>query len=338
MSNSLKVIAGGATPLPTDVNQLAEGLTGQADIGALSLFPPVSDPAAPSVAVNTAAGNLTGNYQYVAVLVTGWKASDGTVYVRGFAPGAASAVVSPSAEQVNISSIPTGPADPTNQYGTVARILYRTQSGGAVYYFLAAIADNTTTAWTDNTPDSSLGTGMPTPSSSPAWYGASVPSQLPSSNTTGTSFAVSIGATAPANPANGALWINTGGATPLLEFYDNGWVVASPPPHVADAQETLLTTTNATTVATYTPTAQANYVARVYFRVVTATTTVTVKVTYADAGGAQTDTVLNAQSCAVGSYSTLPVYFNAVSGTAIAVVVTAGTASQVYVSADISQA
>jgi len=109
-------------------------------------------------------------------------------------------------------------------------------------------------------------------------------------------------------------------------------------PHVADAQPTLLTTTNATTVISYTPTAQGNYVVRVYLQVITAATTVTVQVTYADSVGAQTNPVLNAQSCAVDSYSLPPVYFNAVSGTAIAVVVTAGTASQVYVSADISQA
>ncbi|WP_336786551.1 hypothetical protein [Paenibacillus sp. MMO-177] len=99
--------------------------------------------------------------------------------------------------------------------------------------------------------------------------------------------------------------------------------------------EYLLSTTAATTIATYTPPAQGNYLIGVYMRVVTGATNVTVTVNYADASGAQTTTLLNNQSTAVGSNSLLPVFINAVSGTAITVKVTAGTASRVYASASI---
>ena len=100
---------------------------------------------------------------------------------------------------------------------------------------------------------------------------------------------------------------------------------------VGSAQETELTTTSATTIVTYTPAIQGNYSVRVYYRVVTASTAITITVSYADAGGAQTDTLVNATQ-AVGSYWA-ETYCDAVSGTALTVSATAGTADQVYVSA-----
>lgn len=44
----------------------------------------------------------------------------------------------------------------TGPTGTIARRIYRTESGGSIYKLLAEIADNTTTAFTDNYPDTSL--------------------------------------------------------------------------------------------------------------------------------------------------------------------------------------
>lgn len=98
--------------------------------------------------------------------------------------------------------------------------------------------------------------------------------------------------------------------------------------------DSLLTTTGSTSIATHTPSVQGNFVAYIYYRVITSTTDVTVTVTYTDGTGAQTNTVLSAQSSPVGSYSCIPVFINATTS-AISVNATAGTANQVYVSASI---
>lgn len=99
-----------------------------------------------------------------------------------------------------------------------------------------------------------------------------------------------------------------------------------------DAQ---ITGTTSQQIASYTPTSKGNFVVYVYFRVVTGTTNVTINVAYADGTGAQTNVMLNAQPSAVGSYSLVPLFINANSGTPIAVSVTASVANQVYASASI---
>jgi hypothetical protein len=96
-------------------------------------------------------------------------------------------------------------------------------------------------------------------------------------------------------------------------------------------QEQQITVTSQTTVLSYTPVAQGNFTIKVYLRVVTAATSVTITVTYTDATGSQTMTLVNA-SVPVGSYD-VTAFINATTGSAIAVNVTAGTSSQVYVSA-----
>ena len=53
--------------------------------------------------------------------------------------------------------------------------------------------------------------------------------------------------------------------------------------------------------------------------------------TYTDAGGSESYYVLNSQSCAVGNYSCVPFSFNSTTNS-ISVVVTCGTANQVYIS------
>lgn len=100
-----------------------------------------------------------------------------------------------------------------------------------------------------------------------------------------------------------------------------------------DALEVKLTSTSATTVASFTPTANKNFLVMVYLRVLTAATNVTVTVTYADAGGAVTNTLWPTQSLGVQSWSLPILPINAVAGTAIVVTVTAGTINQVYASA-----
>jgi len=62
-------------------------------------------------------------------------------------------------ETVSLSSIPTGGA------AVDSRRIYRTEDGGSTYFFVGEIGDNTTTTYTDNVPDASLGGLAPTESS-----------------------------------------------------------------------------------------------------------------------------------------------------------------------------
>ena len=55
-------------------------------------------------------------------------------------------------KQVSLTSIPT-----SSSYSVTARKIYRTKAGGSDYYYLATINDNTTTTYTDNIADASLG-------------------------------------------------------------------------------------------------------------------------------------------------------------------------------------
>jgi len=102
----------------------------------------------------------------------------------------------------------------------------------------------------------------------------------------------------------------------------------------AQASDTNISTTSEVTIATHTPAAAGNFLIAVYLRVVNSTTTVTVKVEYTDAGGAQTTYLLNAQSMSVGSYSLLPLFINSTAAT-INVKVTASAANNVKASATI---
>jgi len=111
-------------------------------------------------------------------------------------------------------------------------------------------------------------------------------------------------------------------------------------PHVGvvrtSATATELTTTTATTIATYTPTATGLFVIQASVTVVTAATTLTLTVSWTDpsSSSAQSYTWYNATSVPVGTTLQLPVFF-AAAADAITVSATAGTASQVYVSAEI---
>ncbi len=482
-------VAGGNTAYSTDLDQLVDALTGKNDV-TITAFVPIAVPGAPTVAVNTTAGNLTGNYQYAVAFVTGyWQGPSGTgiIHVQGnTGGGTASAVVAPSAQQVNLSAIPIGPT------GVVQRVLYRTGANGSAFYYLYTLDDNTSTTYADNTADSGLGAAMPTTNTtgtvanlwklnvsgvatfnagltlpsgqtltnngsyagSPLITSLTATNGLSASNPTspgaasyslvlnGTSLsngasglAVNLGNantwTAPqtfsagitGTGSTGALTAGTGilgtantwtalqtlgsalatgpsgtswnmnapatftppgGATSGLYF---GWnaeygasafinvfssaagfafyaAAGSGAPYtlnrifsingtgsiervsatntagnfgvatvVALAQEVLITGTTAQTILSFTPPAQGVYEIKVYFRVVTGTTTVTAAATYDDVTGPQTDDLLPATSEAVGSYRTIPATIDATTAAAITVQVTASVANQVYATA-----
>jgi len=97
------------------------------------------------------AGNVdNGAHRYLATFVT----ADGETQA-----GTASSAVTVADKTVNgkvaLTAIPIGGALVTS------RKLYRTIAGGSTYLLLATLADNTTTTYTDNIADSSLGAGAP---------------------------------------------------------------------------------------------------------------------------------------------------------------------------------
>ena len=122
-------------------------------------------------------------------------------------------------------------------------------------------------------------------------------------------------------PPNATYWSEVGGGGGTL----------------AHTYEQEITVTTAVTALTYTPTTSGLFRISFYFRVVTAATDVTVTVTTTDATGAQTWDVLPITSEAVGSYQLDAITVAGTSGDPIDVVVTAGTANQVYFSSSIEE-
>jgi uncharacterized phiE125 gp8 family phage protein len=111
-------------------------------------------PAAPTAALATpaAAGNVdNGAHRYRITFVTAGGETDG---------GTVSSIVTVADKAVNgkvaLSAIPLGGSAVTS------RKLYRTVAGGSTYLLLVTLADNTTTTYTDNIADASLGAGCPT--------------------------------------------------------------------------------------------------------------------------------------------------------------------------------
>lgn len=97
------------------------------------------------------AGNVdNGAHRYLATFVT----ADGETEA-----GTVSSVVTVADKTVNgkvtLTAIPLGGAAVTS------RKLYRTAAAGSTYLLLATLADNTTTTYTDNIADASLGAGAP---------------------------------------------------------------------------------------------------------------------------------------------------------------------------------
>jgi hypothetical protein len=109
----------------------------------------------PALAVGAGAGLGVGAYQYAVTFVT---ASGETT------PGPVAGVTTTSGnQQVNLTSIPLGPAPaPSPTVSVLARKLYRTNVGGSALLLLATLADNTTTSYHDSAGDGALGAAAPT--------------------------------------------------------------------------------------------------------------------------------------------------------------------------------
>lgn len=196
-------------------------------------------------------------------------------------------------------------------------------------------ANQTAPAWIASGLTGAQGTGR--------WVGVTTQAGAPTSGTynagdwvidpftPGVWVCTSAGTPGTWGPAGSVTSVASSSSPGTVEVVENS---ATPvvPTRIASFQETEITGTSAQNVLTYTPKANHNFELGLSFRVVTGTTTVTIQVTYTDAGGNESYYVLNAQSCAVGNYSCVPFSFNATTGGAITVSVTVGTANQVYVS------
>jgi len=122
----------------------------------LPVLDPIDPPGAPSVAAG-AAGNPNGDYRYAITFVTTFGETPA---------GTQTGTVTLTSQKGELTSIPLGPT------GTTDRKIYRTSNGGSDLLFVAALGDNVTTVYTDDTADGSLGALAPTVNT------ALVPSQL----------------------------------------------------------------------------------------------------------------------------------------------------------------
>lgn len=105
----------------------------------------------PTVALTSAAGAaglLTGNYYWKYTFVNADEVESN--------PGPASTVLALTSDVASL----TVPVDASAGNTTAKRRIYRTVAGGSVYKYVAEIADNATTSYTDSTTDAALGSLM----------------------------------------------------------------------------------------------------------------------------------------------------------------------------------
>lgn len=162
--NTGSVYMGGATVSPTnrDVELHAGDATSEDEPVSLNSYlttdKVLAAPGAPTVANGAAGTNLltAGVYRWKVTFVTAEGETEA---------GTASAplTVNPATElPPALSAIPT---DATAGVTVTARKIYRTVAGGSVYKLSGTIANNTTTTYTDNIADASLGATAPTTNS-----------------------------------------------------------------------------------------------------------------------------------------------------------------------------
>ncbi|MHB1778091.1 MAG: hypothetical protein ACYCU7_19225 [Acidimicrobiales bacterium] len=195
MSNALYTRSAGADPYALDVDQYTNALQGTIDPGAITFAGPTAAPGAPSVTL--AAGGLTGSWQWCAWWLTGVPVGgSGTPNINGGTPAGTATATQTLSSQEAVLTVPA--SVPSTAVGCA---FGRTTSGpGATFYVIpgATVYKTAAGAWpqyTDNTPDSSLTT------------------VVPSTNTTGTPVTFGAGATIPSGQTiGGAGEIQIGGA------------------------------------------------------------------------------------------------------------------------------
>jgi len=114
----------------------------------------ITAPSTAPTAVAGAAGNPNGVYRYAVTFVNGTTQNLGETGAGTSETGTTTL----TSQQGSLTSVPVGPA------GTTKRNIYRTLAAGGVgtEKFVGTIADNSTTTFTDNIADGSLGANIPT--------------------------------------------------------------------------------------------------------------------------------------------------------------------------------
>jgi excisionase family DNA binding protein len=143
-ANSLYINSAGSvgigTSAPSQKLNVYDGNV-QIDFGNLR-FSTVVPPGAPTVALG-GAGGPTGTYTYRITFVTAQGETE---------LGTASSSISPSNQAVNLTAIPTGTSGVVTQ-----RKIYRNKTADPnVWYFVATLANNTTTTYTDTATDAAI--------------------------------------------------------------------------------------------------------------------------------------------------------------------------------------
>jgi uncharacterized phage protein gp47/JayE len=149
-TGSLRFSGAGGTVLDMGSEVSAEPVAGQPlyyVTTAPATIPDPGVPTAPTAADSGSAGNpVAGTYEYVITFVTAGGET---------AQGASSTPLTiGAAHQINLTAIPLGGP------GTTQRKIYRQRDGGG-YRFVAALANNTATTYTDNILEASLGAAPP---------------------------------------------------------------------------------------------------------------------------------------------------------------------------------
>jgi hypothetical protein len=117
-------------------------------------------PTATMTVGTSSAGALTGSYN--------WKMTAVNSNLVESDVGPISASWTGAAESASLTALQTFAAS----YGVNTRKIYRTVAGGSTFKLVTTIADNTTTTYTDNTADGSLGANAPTDQAVPPKYKA----------------------------------------------------------------------------------------------------------------------------------------------------------------------
>jgi len=102
-----------------------------------------------------------------------------------------------------------------------------------------------------------------------------------------------------------------------------------------NVRELQVATTSPTAIATLQPNASGNFIVYLTYRVANATTNVTIVLTWNDVVGPQTVTIVPLTAINVGTYTTSSSFINATTAAQIKIIITAGTANNVFASAAI---
>jgi len=145
-----------------------------------------------------------------------------------------------------------------------------------------------------------------------------------------TAYASGTAAARPATPTTGAGTLYLATDTLVISFYNgSAWESLGSGSLASGVLQGITTASTWQTIATYTPTASGLFTAQAYATIPGGGATFGVQVTYADAAGAETLTILTPQSQAAGPWSSLSALFYAITGTAINVQVQSSSTSTI---------